>query len=177
MDIYKVYMPVLLNEQLFEVLMMEHDHSLVLLNSEGVRYSWQTKLLLASLPLEPHASRSLLLTILICPCVQLAYPLHPYRFNNQSSVRYIWLQHRTYIFTELLLSCFILNVWCPHLIIAVTFSLYESLFVYVLLKQLWMRTSVYACIYAWTASFLHRLTKYSGCVNLHHCCFRTEQKC
>lgn len=87
MDIYKIYMPVLINEQLFEVLMMEHDHSLVLLNSEGVRYSWQTKLLLASLPLEPHASRGLLLTILICPCVRLASPLHPYRFNNQSSVR------------------------------------------------------------------------------------------
>lgn len=87
MDIYKIYMLILINEQLFEVLMMEHDHSVVLLNSERVTYSWQTKLLLASLPLEPHASRSLLRTILICPYVRLAYPLHPYRYNNQSSVR------------------------------------------------------------------------------------------
>jgi hypothetical protein len=76
-----------INEQQLEVLMMEHEHFLMLLNSEGVRYLWQTKLLLASLPLEPHASRSLLLTILICPCVGLACRLHPYRFNNHSSVR------------------------------------------------------------------------------------------
>jgi hypothetical protein len=87
MDIYKIYMHVLINAQQFEVVVMEHDHFLLLLNSEGAGYSWQTKLLLASLSLEPHASRSLLLTILICPCVLLAYPLHPYRFNNQSSVR------------------------------------------------------------------------------------------
>jgi hypothetical protein len=69
MDIYKMYMRMRINEQQLEVLMKEHEHSLVLLNSEGVRYLWQTKLLLASLPVEPHASRSLLLTILICSCV------------------------------------------------------------------------------------------------------------
>jgi hypothetical protein len=87
MGIYKIYTPIRINQQLLDVLVVEHDHSLLLLNSEGVRCLWPTKLLLAPLPLEPRAASSLLLTILICPCVRLAYRLPPYRFNNLSSVR------------------------------------------------------------------------------------------